>query len=104
VALLILKHIWNLSFVALEREVRANLVYRDFTRVGGGKMQRRLHSQSLDQESRTQTRAEEALVPQWPEMAHRMRGTHSASSNDDMDSVAAGTRPMMECSAGSGSA
>ena len=33
-----LKHIRNLSYVALEREVRANLVYRDFTRVGGGKM------------------------------------------------------------------
>jgi hypothetical protein len=28
----------------------------------------------------------------------------SASSHDDMDSVASGTRPMMECSAGSGSA
>jgi IS5 family transposase len=36
--LLVLKHIRNLSYVALEREVRANLVYRDFTRVGGGKM------------------------------------------------------------------
>src|SRR5246127_5411105 len=36
--LLVLKHIRNLSYVALEREVRANLVYRDFTRVGAGKM------------------------------------------------------------------
>jgi len=36
--LLVLKHIRNLSYVALEREVRANLVYRDFTRVGSGKM------------------------------------------------------------------
>src|SRR6516165_8793442 len=36
--LLVLKHIRNLSYCALEREVRANLVYRDFTRVGGGKM------------------------------------------------------------------
>ena len=35
--LLILKHIRNWSYEALEREVRANLVYRDFTRVGGGK-------------------------------------------------------------------
>src|SRR6201993_2013434 len=35
--LLILKHIRNWSYVVLEREVRANLVYRDFTRVGGGK-------------------------------------------------------------------
>jgi len=36
--LLILKHIRNWSYDALEREVRANLVYRDFTRVGGAKM------------------------------------------------------------------
>jgi hypothetical protein len=28
------------------------------------------------QEFRTQARAEEALVPKWPEMADRMRGTH----------------------------
>src|SRR5215471_4407473 len=36
--LLILKHVCNWSYQVLEREVRANLVYRDFTRVGGGKM------------------------------------------------------------------
>ena len=36
--LLILKHIRNWSYDVLEREVRANLVYRDFTRVGGGKV------------------------------------------------------------------
>src|SRR5439155_3987204 len=45
----------------------------------------RLHSQSLDQEPRAQTRAEEALaldtqptqlVPGGPEMAHRLRGPH----------------------------
>jgi len=35
--LLLLKHIRNWSYVVLEREVRANLVYRDFTRVGGAK-------------------------------------------------------------------
>ena len=35
--LLILKHIRNWSYVVLEREVRANLVYREFTRVGGAK-------------------------------------------------------------------
>jgi hypothetical protein len=35
--LLILKHVRNWSYQALEREVRANLVYRDFTHVGGGK-------------------------------------------------------------------
>ena len=36
--LLILKHVRNWSYDVLEREVRANLVYRDFTRIGGGKM------------------------------------------------------------------
>jgi IS5 family transposase len=36
--LLILKHVRNWSYEALEREARANLVYRDFTRVGGAKM------------------------------------------------------------------
>src|SRR5258708_34342345 len=35
--LLILKHIRNWSDGVLEREGRANLVYRDFTRVGAGK-------------------------------------------------------------------
>ena len=35
--LLVLKHVRNWSYDVLEREVRANLVYRDFTRVGGGK-------------------------------------------------------------------
>src|SRR5450432_2668516 len=36
--LLILKHIRNWSYGVLEREVRANLVYRNFSRVGGAKM------------------------------------------------------------------
>jgi IS5 family transposase len=36
--LLILKHIRNWSYEVLEREVRANLVYRDFSHVGGAKM------------------------------------------------------------------
>jgi transposase, IS5 family len=36
--LLILKHVRNWSYEVLEREVRANLVYRDFTGVGAGKM------------------------------------------------------------------
>lgn len=35
--LLLLKHIRNWSYDITEREVRANLVYRDFTRVGAGK-------------------------------------------------------------------
>jgi IS5 family transposase len=36
--LLILKHIRNWSYEVLEREVRANLVYRHFTHIGGAKM------------------------------------------------------------------
>src|SRR6202030_3451255 len=36
--LLILKHIRNWSYDVLEREGRANLVYRDFTGVGAAKM------------------------------------------------------------------
>jgi len=35
--LLLLKHMRNWSYEGLEREVRANLVYRDFTRVGPAK-------------------------------------------------------------------
>jgi IS5 family transposase len=36
--LLLLKHMRNWSYAVLEREVRANLVYRQFTRVGAGKV------------------------------------------------------------------
>jgi transposase, IS5 family len=36
--LLIRKHVRNWSYGVLEREVRANLVYRDFTRVGAEKV------------------------------------------------------------------
>jgi transposase, IS5 family len=36
--LLILKHVRDWSYDVLEREVRANLVYRNFARVGGSKM------------------------------------------------------------------
>lgn len=36
--LLLLRHIRNWSYEVVEREVRANLVYRSFTRVGGGKV------------------------------------------------------------------
>jgi IS5 family transposase len=36
--LLLLKHIRNWSYDVLEREVRANLVYRDFARIGMGKV------------------------------------------------------------------
>jgi IS5 family transposase len=36
--LLLLKHVRNWSFDTLEREVRGNLAYRDFTRIGLGKV------------------------------------------------------------------
>ena len=36
--MLLLKHIRNWSFGQLEREVRPNLVYREFTRIGSGKV------------------------------------------------------------------
>jgi len=36
--LLVLKHLRNWSYATLEREVRGNLIYRDFTRIGGGKV------------------------------------------------------------------
>jgi IS5 family transposase len=35
---LLLKHMRNWSYQELAREVRANLVYREFTRIGGGKV------------------------------------------------------------------
>ena len=38
VRLLVLKHIRNWSYAVLEREVRSNLVYRQFTRVGAAKV------------------------------------------------------------------
>jgi IS5 family transposase len=36
--MLLLKHVRDYSFHELTREVRANLVYREFTRIGGGKV------------------------------------------------------------------
>jgi IS5 family transposase len=36
--MMLLKHIRNWSFQTLEREVRPNLVYREFTRIGSGKV------------------------------------------------------------------
>ncbi len=58
--LLVLKHIRNWSYEVLEREVRANLVYRDFTRVGGGKMP----------DAKTMGRWGTALGPQVFEQVH----------------------------------
>jgi hypothetical protein len=36
--MMLLKHFRDWSFEDLTREVRANLVYREFTRIGGGKV------------------------------------------------------------------
>jgi IS5 family transposase len=36
--ILVLKHVRNWSYAVVEREVRTNLVYRAFTRIGGGKV------------------------------------------------------------------
>src|SRR6516164_5953580 len=56
---------------------RCRILLRQERDGGEGKgRQARLHSQSLHQKPRAQTRTEEALVPQRPEMADRMRGTH----------------------------
>ena len=38
VRLLVLKHVRNWSYSALEREVRSNLVYRQFTRIGAARV------------------------------------------------------------------
>jgi IS5 family transposase len=59
--LLVLKHIRNWSYEALEREARANLVYRDFTRVGGAKMP----------DAKTMGRWGVALGPQVIEQIHQ---------------------------------
>src|ERR1035438_2944619 len=40
VRMLLLKHLRNWSFDELEREVRPNLLYREFTRVAAGKVPR----------------------------------------------------------------
>ena len=59
--LLVLKHIRNWSYQTLEREVRANLVYRDFSRVGAGKMP----------DAKTMGRWGVALGPQALKQIHR---------------------------------
>ena len=59
--LLVLKHIRNWSYETLEREVRANLVYRDFTRVGAGKVP----------DAKTMGRWGGALGPQVPKQIHQ---------------------------------
>ena len=41
--LMLLKHVRNWSFDMLEREVRMNLAYRDFTRIGWARCRMRKH-------------------------------------------------------------
>jgi transposase, IS5 family len=59
--LLLLKHIRNWSYGVLEREVRANLVYRQFTRVGAEKVP----------DAKTLGRLALALGPEIIEQIHR---------------------------------
>ena len=59
--MLLLKHIRNWSFAELEREVRPNLLYREFTRIGSGKVP----------DAKTLGRQAQALSPQVVEQIHR---------------------------------
>jgi transposase, IS5 family len=58
--MLLLKHIRDWSFVQLEREVRSNLVYREFTRVGAAKVP----------DGKTMGRLAQALPPEVIEELH----------------------------------
>jgi transposase, IS5 family len=58
--MLLLKHIRNWSFAELEREVRANLVYRQFTRIGAEKVP----------DAKTLGRVAQALGPEVIEKIH----------------------------------
>jgi IS5 family transposase len=59
--LMLLKHIRNWSFAELEREVRPNLLYREFTRVGAGKVP----------DAKTLGRHAQALGPEVVAQIHR---------------------------------
>lgn len=59
--MLLLKHIRNWSFQELEREVRPNLLYREFTRVGSGKVP----------DAKTLGRQAQALDPKVVAQIHR---------------------------------
>ena len=59
--MLLLKHVRNWSYEVLSREVRANLVYREFTRIGGGKVP----------DDRTMGNLARQLGPQVIEKLHR---------------------------------
>ena len=58
--LLVLKHLQHWSYATLEREVRANLVYRDFTRIGGEPVP----------DAKTMVRLEQALGPALIQQLH----------------------------------
>ncbi len=58
--LLLLKHIRDWSFADLEREVRSNLLYREFTRIGAAKVP----------DAKTLARAAQALGPEVIEKIH----------------------------------
>src|SRR5262249_4559399 len=68
--LLVLKHVRNWSYEVVEREVRANLVYRDFTRVGGGKVP----------DAKTMGRWGVAVGPEVLEQVHSRRVTIARES------------------------
>jgi IS5 family transposase len=59
--MLLLKHIRNWSFQDLEREVRPNLLYREFTRIGSGKVP----------DAKTLGRQAQALGPEVVEEIHQ---------------------------------
>jgi len=59
--LMVLKHMKNWSYETLEREVRANLVYRDFTRIGGEAVP----------DSKTMVRLGQALGPEVTKKIHQ---------------------------------
>jgi IS5 family transposase len=59
--MLLIKHIRGWSFEATTREVRANLVYRQFTGVGGGKVP----------DNKTKGRLAPQLVPETIQKLHR---------------------------------
>jgi transposase, IS5 family len=59
--MMLLKHIRNWSFEDLEREVRPNLLYREFTRIGSGKVP----------DAKTLGRQAQALGPEVVEQIHR---------------------------------
>jgi hypothetical protein len=59
-----------------------------------------LHLQSYHQERRAQSPAKEALVPERPEMAHRLRGAHQRHQTPGTASPGADTETMTGRSAG----